>query len=144
VAKKTFVELIDDIDGSKAETTVRFSWQGTPYEIDLSKKNAKAFESAVEPYLARATRATSARAGRRGSSRSKNDLSEVRSWAASNGFDLATRGRIPANILEAYQAASGSGSTRSGGTRSGSTRAARASKSPAKKAARRRSSPRKG
>ena len=109
MAKKTFVELIDDIDGSKADTTVRFSWQGGAYEIDLSKKNAKAFEAAVEPYLAKATRVAAGRPGRRPSSRAKGDLSAVRSWAAANGYELATRGRIPANILEAYQASEGSG-----------------------------------
>jgi hypothetical protein len=112
VAKKTFVELIDDMDGSKADTTVRFSWQGASYEIDLSKKNAKAFETAVGPYLAKATRAAAGRGGRRSSARGKSDLSGVRTWAATNGFELASRGRIPANILEAYQAAQGSGQRR--------------------------------
>ena len=113
MAKKTFVELIDDIDGSKADTTVRFSWQGVAYEIDLSKKNAKAFEAAMEPYLAKATRVAAGRAGRRPSSRGKSDLSAVRAWAAANGHELATRGRIPATILEAYQSAEGSGRSQS-------------------------------
>lgn len=134
MAKKTFVELIDDIDGSKADTTVRFSWQGGAYEIDLSKKNAKAFEAAVEPYLAKATRVTSGRAGRRPASRGKGgDLSAVRSWAAANGYELATRGRIPATILEAYQASEGAG------------RGSSDSAKPApRKGARRRSGARKG
>ena len=133
MAKKTFVELIDDIDGSKADTTVRFSWQGGAYEIDLSKKNAKAFEVAVEPYLAKATRVASGRSGRRPSSRGKSDLSAVRSWAAANGYDLATRGRIPATILEAYETAEGSARGSSHG-----------SKPSPRKAPRRRSGARKG
>jgi len=133
VAKKTFVELIDDIDGSKADTTVRFSWQGGSYEIDLSKKNAKAFEAAVEPYLAKATRVAAGRGGRRPSSRGKSDLSAVRAWASANGYELATRGRIPANILEAYQSAGSSGSSRSNGA-----------KSAPRKGTRRRSAARKG
>jgi hypothetical protein len=133
VAKKTFVELIDDIDGSKADSTVRFSWQGASYEIDLSKKNAKAFETAVEPYLAHATRAAAGRGGRRSAGRGKSDLSGVRTWAAANGFELASRGRIPANILEAYQAAEGSGSTR----------ASSGTKAAAKKSTRRRATSRK-
>jgi nucleoid-associated protein Lsr2 len=134
VAKKTVVELIDDIDGSKADITVQFSWHGSSYEIDLSKKNAKAFEAAVEPYLSHATRAASGRAGRRSSARGKNDLSAVRSWATSNGYELATRGRIPAAVLEAYQAAGGSAGTRSGG----------AAASGARKTSRRRGGARKG
>jgi hypothetical protein len=122
VAKKTVVELIDDIDGSKADTTVRFSWQGSSYEIDLSKKNTKAFEAAVEPYLSHATRAASGRGSRRSSGRGKNDLSAVRSWAASNGYELATRGRIPATVLEAYEAAGGSAGARTGGAASSGAR----------------------
>jgi nucleoid-associated protein Lsr2 len=134
VAKKTFVELIDDIDGSKADATVRFSWQGGSYEIDLSKKNAKAFESAVAPYLAKATRVAAGRSARRPSSRGKSDLSAVRSWAAANGYELATRGRIPANILEAYQSSAGS---------SGRSQSNGAKPAP-RKGARRRSGARKG
>jgi hypothetical protein len=125
VAKKTIVQLIDDIDGSKADTTVRFAWQGTSYEIDLSNKNARAFESAIQPYLAQATRGAAGRGPRRGSARkSKPELSEIRAWAAKNGHSLATRGRIPSAIIDAYRAASG-------GSAAATTRA------PAKKATKR-------
>jgi hypothetical protein len=49
---QTIVELIDDIDGSKAEETIAFSFDGTSYEIDLSKKNARALRSDIGKWTA--------------------------------------------------------------------------------------------
>jgi len=51
MAKETITRLTDDLDGSGATTTVRFSWEGVGYEIDLSAGNAQSFQAAVEPYL---------------------------------------------------------------------------------------------
>jgi hypothetical protein len=40
-------------------------------------------------------------------SRSKSDVDTkaVREWAGKNGYQLSARGRIPGNVIEAYQAA---------------------------------------
>ncbi len=106
MAKKTFVQLIDDIDGSKADTTVRFAWRGTQYEIDLSNKNARAFDAAIDPYVKVATRApASGRTSGRRSSAARADLSDIRAWASKNGHSIASRGRIPASIIDAYRSA---------------------------------------
>jgi hypothetical protein len=32
-------------------------------------------------------------------------LSQVRQWATENGYEVSSRGRIPANIVEAYEEA---------------------------------------
>ena len=40
MARKVEVQLIDDLDGSKAEESIKFALDGINYEIDLSKKNA--------------------------------------------------------------------------------------------------------
>ena len=56
MATETFTRLVDDIDGSKAERTVVFSWDGKGYAIDLSKKNIAALEKALKPYVAAARR----------------------------------------------------------------------------------------
>ena len=40
MARKTYVELIDDLTGEKAEETVSFALDGVAYEIDLSEENA--------------------------------------------------------------------------------------------------------
>ena len=103
----TLVELTDDIDGGKAEQTVRFAFDGHQYEIDLSKKNANALSKALKPYLdsARKVRAPRARASAtRRSAQHQVNLSEVRAWAKSNGYDISDRGRIPAAVMEAFQA----------------------------------------
>jgi hypothetical protein len=108
MAKQTVVTelLVDDLDGSPADRTVTFSWDGTAYEIELSKKNAVAFERAVRPYVDAARRLRGGRGRRAGSGRgSKRDLTAIREWAASNGFDVSSRGRIASSVIEAYESA---------------------------------------
>lgn len=113
MAKTTevIVTLTDDLDGSKGDRTVSFGWAGKTYEIDLSKKNANALEKLLAPYLQAArtvqgVRGASAR-GRRSaaSTRSRADLGSIREWAVSNGYEVASRGRIAQAIQDAYHAA---------------------------------------
>ncbi len=40
LARKIHVQLIDDLSGEDAQETIRFSVEGTDYEIDLSAHNA--------------------------------------------------------------------------------------------------------
>jgi len=61
VASKITVELTDDLDGSAADTTVRFAVDGTAYEIDLSKKNAAKIRRDFGRYIEHARRATGGR-----------------------------------------------------------------------------------
>jgi hypothetical protein len=108
MAKQTIVKLRDDLDGSEASGTVVFGFDGVAYEIDLSKKNARELEAAMAPYVAVARRVSrSARkpAGRSAGVVSKLNLEEVRAWAASNGHQVAGRGRIAASVLDAFHAA---------------------------------------
>jgi len=42
VAQKVQVLLTEDLDGSTGQETILFKFDGTDYEIDLNKKNAKA------------------------------------------------------------------------------------------------------
>jgi Lsr2 len=100
----THTEYTDDIDGSAAAGTVSFAYDGTHYEIDLSKRNSAAFEKAMRPYLeaARKVRRSRGRTTPRRSS-NKHDLAEVRAWAAKNGYDVSERGRIAAAVLSAYE-----------------------------------------
>jgi len=57
MASKVVVMLEDDLDGGPAQETVRFGVGGAEYEIDLSKKNARAFRKQLAPYLEHARRA---------------------------------------------------------------------------------------
>ncbi|HEY8301617.1 MAG TPA: Lsr2 family protein [Jatrophihabitans sp.] len=108
MAKQTVVTelLVDDLDGSTADRTINFTWDGAAYEIELSKKNAVAFEKAMRPYVDAARRARGSRSRRSAAARSgKRDLSVIRDWAAQNGFDVSARGRIASSVIDAYEAA---------------------------------------
>lgn len=102
---QTIVTLTDDLDGGKADRTVTFSYDGVNYEIDLSKKNANALDKAVSPYLNAARKVRRSRTRATASAGKRSDLAEIRAWAKANGHDLSDRGRIPAAVTEAYDAA---------------------------------------
>lgn len=116
------VVLIDDVDGSVADETVRLSVDGTDFEVDLSADNAAALRASLAdwtsaarvvsrtrsaaraprgtaPATASATKAPKAPTGR------TSDASAIREWAVANGYDVAPRGRIASEIRDAYAAA---------------------------------------
>jgi hypothetical protein len=78
MATKMSVVLEDDLDGGPGDETIRFAVEGTEYEIDLNKKNAAALR-------------------KRGS--------DIRAWAKEQGIAVSGRGRIPASVVEQYEAA---------------------------------------
>lgn len=109
MAQKVEVTLVDDLDGSEAGQTVLFALDGKSYEIDLSDDNAATFREALAPFVGAARKATAARSPivrRFGSVKPARDLKAVRTWARDNGWpDLSDRGRCPAEVLEAFDAA---------------------------------------
>ena len=108
MVQRTQVLYVDDIDGSEAEGTVRFGLGGTDYEIDLNATNAAAFGKQLAPYLEharRAGRAPARRPGRTGAGRQRSG--DIRAWAKEHGLAVSERGRIPAGVVEQYQAAGG-------------------------------------
>jgi uncharacterized membrane protein len=110
VAKTTVTHITDDLDGSKDATEVAFSFDGVDYTIDLSKKNAAAMGKALQPYLDVATKVSGRgnRARRTTPSRAtgpRKDLAAVREWARAQGLEVSDRGRVPAAVVEQYDAA---------------------------------------
>jgi hypothetical protein len=105
MAQKVHIVLIDDIDESDAEETVTFGLDGKEFAIDLNKKNARSLRDALAPYVAHARPVS--RSGRRTSARAANGAapSEIRAWARDNGFNVPERGRVAAEVREAYAAA---------------------------------------
>lgn len=108
MATKTLVQLTDDLDPSlEATDTVRFALDNTAYEIDLSDNHINELRSAFDKYIQHARkvggRRGSAPAARQASGR-RTDLAQVRRWAAENGVELSTRGRIAGGVLAAYDA----------------------------------------
>ena len=114
MAQKITTLFIDDIDGGAAEGTVRFALDGTEYEIDLNAKHSEELRSALGKYVSHARKVggASRRAGRaagragRGTGSSLN-TTEIRNWARENGYDIKDRGRVPADLVAKYQAATG-------------------------------------
>ncbi|WP_295012223.1 Lsr2 family protein [uncultured Microbacterium sp.] len=113
MARKIVHQLVDDIDGSVLDAgegeTVHFSLDGSAYEIDLTETHAEALRSALAPYIS-AGRRTQRGATARPSSAAKRpnrnpETASIRAWAGENGYKLSGRGRIPADVIEAYHAA---------------------------------------
>jgi nucleoid-associated protein Lsr2 len=109
MAQRVNVVLVDDIDGSDATETVGFALDGVDYEIDLSEKHAKELRNAVSLYVGHARRTGGRRkSGRRSSSPASTagtSAAEIRAWARENGWDVPERGRVSAEVREAYAAA---------------------------------------
>jgi len=114
MAQKHIVQLIDDLDEGAADETVSFALDGANYEIDLSAKNAARLRDALAEYVAHArranrpARATSSANGApkrpRAARGDREQTAAIREWARSNGYKVGEKGRIPANILDAYNA----------------------------------------
>ena len=108
MAQKVNIVLVDDLDGSEADETVTFGLDGTTYEIDLNDSNAAALREALSGYVGHARKVTGgARRGRKASnaSASGTNTKDVREWAKSQGMEVSERGRISADVQQAYDAA---------------------------------------
>ena len=110
MAQRVITQLVSDISGDEVADghgeTIEFSYRGVNYTIDVTDKEAKAFDKAMATYVDHAAKVA------RGKPRMHNmrkasgaDNKAIRDWANKNGFEVGDRGRIPANVTEAYHAA---------------------------------------
>jgi hypothetical protein len=109
VAQIREIRLVDDLDGEVADETVEFGVDGKNYEIDLSTANAKKLRDALAEFVAAARRAGGRRRGggapaaaARRPSIDREQNQAIREWARKRGMKVSDRGRIPAEVLEAY------------------------------------------
>jgi hypothetical protein len=108
MAQQTTVTLTDDIDGGKAAETVSFGLDGRIYEIDLSKKNATALRKALGEFTASARHVRANKSPAKAvRTPARVDAKAVREWAQSQNIAVSARGRVPADLVEQYQAAVG-------------------------------------
>ncbi|MFI6485896.1 Lsr2 family protein [Nonomuraea sp. NPDC050663] len=110
----TVTTFVDDIDGSDAESTVRFSIGNDAYEIDLSSHNedklrkalapyiqhGRAVKQSQEPHAERISKATGSR-----QALSRGESKKIRKWAKENNLPVNERGRISSTIISQYEAA---------------------------------------
>lgn len=102
MASRTVLVLTDDTDGSEADVTMKFGLDSTQYEIDLSEANAKKLLGTLDPWM-KAARKTGGRKGRRGGgTNGKGEVKAVREWAKKQGLNVSERGRVSAEVRQAY------------------------------------------
>ncbi|TDZ80120.1 Nucleoid-associated protein Lsr2 [Mycobacteroides salmoniphilum] len=113
MAKRVTVTLVDDVDGgATADESVEFGIDGVTYEIDLSSKNAEKLRNQLSTWIDHARHASGRRQGRgslsTGRKRPSIDRAQsaaIREWASKNGHEISSRGRIPAEVIDAFNAA---------------------------------------
>ncbi|MGN0102012.1 MAG: Lsr2 family protein [Dietzia sp.] len=112
MAQQFQVQYIDDLDGTDLGTeanSISFAFDGKEYTIDLSDENAAKFREVMAPYVENGHRVTTGKAkpARRTASKSaaSGETKAIREWARKNGYEVSDRGRIPADIMDAYAAA---------------------------------------
>lgn len=110
MAQKVNIVLVDDLDASEASETVSFALDGTSYEVDLNDQHADELRGALAVYVGHGRRVS----GRKTSSPSRRSSAgaasgpsarEIRDWARSTNRSVPERGRIPADLREAFDAA---------------------------------------
>lgn len=103
----TYIDDLDGTDLGEVANTLSFAFEGKEYSIDLSDDNADTFRQAMAPYIEAGRRIT----GKTNASRkpaattSKTNTKAVREWARANGYEVSDRGRIPTEVMQAYNAA---------------------------------------
>ncbi|WFG47406.1 Lsr2 family protein [Pseudonocardia alni] len=110
MARIETVQLIDDLDGAAADETVAFALDGKQFEIDLNADNAATLRGKLAPFVSAARTAGGGRRARHreaaaaaGSTEARRHNQAVRVWARENGYPVSKRGRIPAEVVEAYR-----------------------------------------
>jgi nucleoid-associated protein Lsr2 len=114
MAKETVTKLVDDLDGGVAHETVKFGLDGQLFEIDLSSKNAKKLRSELAPFIEHGTRVSTRVArlahrvdARRSGGAGRDQNQAIREWAQNQGYEIAPRGRIKQEIVDAFHERAG-------------------------------------
>ena len=108
MAQRIHVTLEDDIDGSDASETIQFALDGVNYEIDLSDENAAKLRDSLATWVGHARRVGGRKQQSKASSTrggGRSDLNAIRDWGRANGWTVSDRGRVSADLMKAYDAA---------------------------------------
>ena len=109
MVQRVEILLTDDLDGGKIPAgngeTVPFALDGTSYEIDLRTRHATALRAALRPYVDAGRPIKNSRGRRVTRTPIDADPRTVKEWARANGYEVNDRGRVPAHIREAFDAA---------------------------------------
>ncbi|MBV7294262.1 histone-like nucleoid-structuring protein Lsr2 [Corynebacterium sp. TAE3-ERU16] len=111
MARREITQYFDDLTKTPLSEeelhVVHFSLDGTDYSVDLNEEHANELRESLQRYIEVGRKRTggSSRQRRRSSGGSRNRTKEIRQWARENGYEVADRGKIPDNIVEAFNAA---------------------------------------
>ncbi len=105
MATKTTITITDDITGEPDATAHTFALNGRTYTIDLADTMADALADALAPFIDAATVTSKAERTRTERRNRSKELAAVREWAAATGHAIPARGRIPDDVMTAYQEA---------------------------------------
>lgn len=109
MARKQLTQFFDDITGEAINEdeaqVVRFGIDGKNYILDLSEESAAKFRDDLAPYVQVARRdrlekRPSAAAKRR---KQQERTQEIRQWAQDRGLNVADRGKLPYEVVSAYE-----------------------------------------
>ncbi len=102
--QKVEVQVFDDMDGSPADETVAFSYDGRAYEIDLSAKHAAQMRKAFQSFIDHGRQVRGlGRQRRQGRTLADRERSrEIRGVLMASGYPVAERGRLPESALEEF------------------------------------------
>ncbi|QYA99883.1 Lsr2 family protein (plasmid) [Rhodococcus sp. USK10] len=112
MARKVVVEMVDDIDGTafgEDGESISYAVDGIEYVIDLKDEHAKELRETFDYYITHSTRVGGRkhRSDRSGTAtagkRPREETKKIRAWALEQGYELSSRGRIPAEIEQAFR-----------------------------------------
>lgn len=105
MAEKKIIE--SDLSGRHDAERVRFGLGDTWYEIDLTDDERQGLEAALKSYLTAGRKATQEPPQRRKMvpTTTPEERDKIREWGRENGFEFAPYGRIPKEVMAAYDAA---------------------------------------
>ena len=112
MARKVLVVVVCDICAAAVDEgdAMQFGLGGVSYTADLCTKHVAELTDALEPFIGvgqvqsrEPVDSRPPRAATRGPARrDPQQTAAIRTWATSNGFNVAPRGRIPAEVEAAY------------------------------------------
>jgi len=105
MAQRINVILVDDINGKDADETVTFGLDGVAYEIDLAEANAADLRAALTTYISAGRKVGGKRRKAKVAAAGGTSAADIRQWARDNGWDVPDRGRVAAEVRQAYAAA---------------------------------------
>ena len=108
MAQRVITELVSDLSNAPADETVTFGLDGVTYEIEVTAQEAEALREGLAAYVGAGRRVGGRKAARGATARqngSEPSPKVIREWAKANGYEVPARGRVPADVREAFKAA---------------------------------------